>query len=236
MIVMVPLISNTPLASPMYLIMGGGEGEGAIVTRDRKGPATHSQDTSLVGHLLFKAGKTPPGAGVKRLGNATYLAQTNWDEWLTTSEAECRARISSLPGAEQEACRRALWFRYHYNVTSQGCMGICKLYSDGRHEKAVSLLAPLTPEQMTPTQLMRVMSTPPVLNGITQFTAIMSPGAGHYSTILREHHHAEGVRLDPGTITTLRLMMQHFVEWLKPGDMYSYGDMVQPPQPAHNPK
>ena len=43
-----PLLENTPLASPMYLIVGGLR-EGRVITRDRDGLSKESQDTSLFG-------------------------------------------------------------------------------------------------------------------------------------------------------------------------------------------
>ena len=57
-----PLLENTPLASPMYLIVGGLR-EGRVITRDRDGLSKESQDTSLFGkehHELVPKVRTLP--------------------------------------------------------------------------------------------------------------------------------------------------------------------------------
>jgi hypothetical protein len=56
-----PLLEDTPLASPMYLIVGGIDNS-AVITRDRLGPANVSQDTSVLGRQ-----PVPPGAAVATL-------------------------------------------------------------------------------------------------------------------------------------------------------------------------
>lgn len=170
-----PLLEDVGLASPMYLIVGGGQqGEGAVITRDRQGVATASMSGL----------PAPRGAGVRKLGDdgEWYVLETNWDWWTNKTHTDCDANMAKMPPVEKEACDA--WVRLAY-ADKAGCDELCQLYSDGRREAATASMQALDPASADPAHLMTVMSKAPVLNGGTRFTSIMSAAADHYETTVR---------------------------------------------------
>lgn len=176
-----PLLEHTPLASPMYAIVGGMN-TGTVITRDRKGVATETQDTSVFGKHAV-----PPHAGVTNLTDG-YLVQTNWDPWIAQTHASCAKHMAAFAPWEEKLCERYISALY---ADKGNCSDLCQLYSDGRKEVGDSLMSALPRNRVNEKALFRVMSTAPVHNGGTKFTSIMSAKDDIYST------HVWGVDPDP---------------------------------------
>jgi len=175
----IPLLEHTPLASPAYLIVGGLD-NGIVITRDRNGVATKSQDTSpfFMGHE-----PVPPGAAAERVLPHWFLATTNYDPWVTMTNATCESEIAGWTPLKQRECKEYIMAVYADN---HSCADFCQLYSDGRAETAKAQMNALGgSDNVTPEGLFHVMSTPDVLNPTTRFTTLMSPASGMYNTTVR---------------------------------------------------
>eukprot|EP00658_Telonema_sp_P-2_P077404 TRINITY_DN6997_c0_g2_i3.p1 TRINITY_DN6997_c0_g2~~TRINITY_DN6997_c0_g2_i3.p1 ORF type:complete len:460 (-),score=105.78 TRINITY_DN6997_c0_g2_i3:83-1315(-) len=130
------VLASNKLASPMYVIVGGAKGEGAVLTRGRDGLATVAQDTSVVGRAMLQDRQPSTQDAERMLGSGDwYMTQTNWDSWLNTTHASCASVIAGLAPWELKACDE-----YHKIVYEASCADLCQLYSDGRREKAIELL------------------------------------------------------------------------------------------------
>lgn len=158
----------------MYFIVGGLS-TGAVVARDRKGPAAEACDTSLFGKAL-------PSPQPVRNMTGGFVVQTNWDLWVDMDRAACTAKMSAMPDIESKACDA--YVRAVYGPES-ACGQLCQLYSDGRAEKASALLAEQRAEGVTPTQLLQILSSDGVRQDDTIFTTVMSPTTGEYATWLQ---------------------------------------------------
>eukprot|EP01050_Picozoa_sp_SAG11_P018177 SAG11_NODE_2707_length_3064_cov_1.595278_3_plen_285_part_00 len=88
-----PLLASTPLASPMYLIVGGLS-TSTVLTRGRAGPANVSQDTSVLGRQVVPAGGAVANL-TDRMGE-WYQVQTNWDRWVPTTASACRDAMANF--------------------------------------------------------------------------------------------------------------------------------------------
>ena len=66
------------------------------------------------------------------------------------------------------------------------CTTLCQLYSDGRREKGISLMADLPAAKVSAETMLAAMSTAPVLNGGTRFTTVMSASTNEYKTWIQE--------------------------------------------------
>merc|ERR1719420_269333 len=76
-------------------------------------------------------------------------------------------------------------------------MELCRLVSDGRHERGVARLEEIEAQDVTPEKIYDVLSDPHVMQGNTQFTALMNPSTNEYSTTARTEH--PRFRQDPST-------------------------------------
>ena len=109
-----PLLSDTPLASPLYLIVGGLD-TSAIITRDRGGPglsglANTSQDTSILGRQ-----PVPPGAALMNMTDRMgewYQVQTNWDPWIHESHWGCADAMANYTALEEQFCEEYIRLQY----------------------------------------------------------------------------------------------------------------------------
>lgn len=167
----VAALAAKPSVSPLYFILAGSQpGEGAVVTKNREGLA-HS----------------PHGESILRLNESSsfYLAQTNWDNWLPISSAQCKGGMAQLPAYVETACEKVI--KLTYGVTGH-CDTLCQLTSDGRAEAAKAAMDMLASEDVGDDSIVKVLSTPPVYAGDTQITALMHPATGDYTTIVREHN------------------------------------------------
>lgn len=173
-----PLLENTKLASPMYLIVGGKD-QGRIITRDRSGLAKESQDTSIFGKSHHEA--LPRGAAAMPMHD-WFLLETNWDPWVNLTAADCKAEMASFTPAREKQCEE--YIKGLYNDLGK-CTDLCQLYSDGRREAATTMMRATPGHVGTKEGLLSVLSTSPVLAGDTKFSSIMSAASGHYSTLVR---------------------------------------------------
>jgi len=115
--------------------------------------------------------------------------QTNWDNWIPIDQEQCLGTVAALPSSVRAACKEMTKLVYG---DAGGCEHLCQETSDGRAEVARAAMAKLQPSTMNADSLMTVMSQPPVLNGGTQFTAIMESRSSSYRTLVREHGPSSG--------------------------------------------
>jgi len=205
----IPLLSNTPLASPMYLIVGGRD-RGAVLTRDRKGLTRESQDTNAKYNTGGRLPVPPSGGNHRKLGASArdpwYLLQTNWDPWIPQTHWGCDGAMVKYSAAEEAACENYIknWY-----ADLGGCNDLCQLYSDGRSENATKSMGAWASRDADPEHLMSALSLPPVLNGGTRFTSIMSPAVNHYTTLVRAAAvGCGGVSCQPPDLRALRFLVQ----------------------------
>jgi len=173
-------LSDVKLVAPLYFIMGGAKpGEGAVITKNREGLANAPDNKSVL--LLNQS-------------SSFYLAQTNWDNWMPIDREQCTGVEAALPSGVREACTKILKLLYG---NTGGCLELCQLTSDGRHERAVALLDQMGQEHVSAENLYGILSDNHVEQGNTQFTALMSPASNSYRTIVREHQQPNGIGGNP---------------------------------------
>ncbi len=173
-----PLLENTKLASPMYLVVGGKD-QGRIITRDRDGLAKESQDTSIFGKSHHEV--VPRGATAMPMRD-WFLLETNWDPWVDMTAADCQAEMAAFTPTREKECED--YIKGLYNDLGK-CTDLCQLYSDGRREAATAMMQATPSHTGTKDGVLSVLSTPPVLAGDTKFSSIMSAASGYYSTLVR---------------------------------------------------
>lgn len=196
-----PLLEHTPLASPMYLVVGGRD-TSAVITRGRDGPANVSQDTSVLGRQ-----PVPRGAAVRTMADRLgewYQVQTKWDPWIAQTSWECEARMANFSALEEKFCEEYIDLQY---ADVGNCSDLFQLYSDGRSQNATASMNELNPSKVDRGSMMAVMSKPPVLNSGTRFTSIMSAAAAHYETTVR----TAAVGGAGGGVRAARFLMQRLV-------------------------
>jgi len=169
-------LKYTPVASPMYLIVGG-HNTGTVITRNRMGLANETSDTSIFGK------NSPKPIPVVNLLNK-YLVQTNWDPWINKTRVDCINSMNLLNSIELEKCHMYIEIVYGSNKI---CSDLCLLYSDGRYGAAVNMLNNIPGDYVNSKQLLKILSTPTVRQlSITQFTTIMSVSNNIYDTWLQD--------------------------------------------------
>ena len=182
-----------PVASPMYLIVGG-HNIGSVITRNRMGLANETSDTSIFGI------NSPKPTPLVKLSNK-YLVETNWDPWINKTQIDCINSMNLLNSTELEECHMYIKIVYGSNKT---CFGLCQLYSDCRHNTAVNMLNDIPNDYINYKQLLQILSTSPVRQlSITQFTAMMSVSKNIYDTWLHDTNTSE----DYDTIKSIRFFM-----------------------------
>jgi hypothetical protein len=160
--------------------MGGAKkGEGAVITKNREGLANAPDHKNVV--LLNES-------------STFYLAQTNWDPWMPIDEEQCRGTEEAFPSYVRTACTKVLKLLYD---NDGGCMDLCRLTSDGRHERAVALLDKMGKDQLSDENLFNILSDPHVEQGNTAFTALIHPASGDYRTVVREHKQGKNTIVHP---------------------------------------
>lgn len=190
---------HKPLASSMYLIVGGSN-TGVTITRDRKGLAKESSDTSIFGKDL------PMPRPIKNMSDS-FLVQTNWDPWVSKTRTDCINSMNLLSTAELKECHTYIKIVYGANKT---CFDLCQLYSDGRCEFAKTMLDRITSDYnyINSNQLLGVLSTPPVRQAITQFTAIMSISRNIYNTWIHDSNFID----DNTSIKSLQFFIKNLLK------------------------
>jgi len=187
-------LSDVKLVAPLYFIMAGARnGEGAVITKNRDGLARNDKSVELLNE-----------------SDTYYLAQTNWDNWIPIDSEQCRGTEEALPEYARTACTKVLKLLYG---NTGGCMDLCRLTSDGRHERAVDLLNKMGKDQVSADSLLKILSDPHVEQGNTQFTSLMNPASGAYRTVVREHRAGENVAPNPFMQRTRETALQLF-KWL----------------------
>jgi hypothetical protein len=173
-------LSDVKVVAPLYFIMGGAnKGEAAVLTKNREGLANAPDHKNV---LLLNESDT------------FYLAQTNWDPWMPIDAEQCRGTEEALPAYARTACTKILKLLYD---NDGGCMDLCRLTSDGRHERAVALLDQMGKDHLSDDNLFNILSDPHVKQGSTAFTALIHPGSGDYRTVVREHRQGENTIENP---------------------------------------
>jgi hypothetical protein len=156
-------------------LAGVGANEGAVIARGRDGLADNNRSV------------------IRLSEESHWVVQTNWDNWIPIDSAECRGTIAALPAWVRYACHEVAKLLYG---DSQGCEVFCQLTSDGRAEKARTLMAPIDPDSLDGTHIFEVLSTPPVLSTDTAFTSIMEPLTSNYMTTVRDHPNGKKITTD----------------------------------------
>jgi len=181
----IPILSSVKLASPMYIIVGGGgKGEGMVVVRDPDGLAQTSQcgKDVVIGCPKPKSTSDTQQDLMSHPNAGEHLVNTNWDNWVATTSADCEQKIANFTKAEEKLCEG--YIRMVYG-DKNSCSDLCQLYSDGRREVAKKTMAALQPHQVNPSSVLRALSVPPVLNGGTVFSSVMSAQSDYYHTVVR---------------------------------------------------
>ena len=192
-------LKYNPVASPMYLIIGG-HNTGSVITKDWTGLANETSDTSIFG---MNSPKPKPVMNM----TGKYMVQTNWDPWINKTRIDCINSMKLLNSSELEKCHIYIKIVYGSNKT---CFGLCQLYSDCRHDTAVAMLNDIPNNYVNYNQLLQILSTSPVRQlSITQFTAIMSVSQNIYDTWLQDTLPSDtSVADDIHTINLIRFFMK----------------------------
>jgi len=184
-------LADVKIVAPLYFIMAGANpGEGAVITKNRNGLANLPNNKSVL--LLNES-------------NKFYLSQTNWDPTIPIDAEQCKGLEEALPLEVRSACSKVLKLLYG---STGGCMSLCELTSDGRHERTVMLLDAMGKDKVSSDNLFKVLSDSHVEQSITQFTALIHPASGDYRTIVREHGQNEKREPNP-FFQRARAMAEH---------------------------
>lgn len=215
-----PILSSVPLASPMYLIVGGLT-DGAVLTRDRRGLATETQDTSFFdpGRSNGARQPVPKDGAMRNLSSCGppycgvgWEVQTNCDPWVSETADGCRKRMAAMSAEESKACDEYVSLLYGDH---NHCVNFCELYSDGRAEAAKASMAALNATDLDAASLaagiFSAISTPPVLSGDTKFSAVMSAAHGEYTTTVRAKPSDRTVPPPQGVVDALRSFVRSLV-------------------------